>query len=429
MTALLLAIYLMLILIRPMDWWPPILGWQLVSAASIATTLTGFPILLSRGPLAWQRFPQLKAALAFLIGATLSYLPVFWLGGMQLAFQDIGKMVIFFAMILILVRTRHDFQILLWTVLVCIGWLAVHAILQHHRGYGFGGQLPLWRVRDRETGAGDWQAVGFGTFEDPNDLCTVLVVAIPLFYVQYKTTPNTIHQVLALVGVGLSSYGAWCTNSRGGVGAVFAMLASYVVSRLKGFRRYFMIAFAITFVTILAPSRFTGNLIPRDRSMLWGDGLAMFKSQPIFGIGYNDFRTYSSEHRVAHNTYIHTLAELGLLGYLPLFLMIYLTLLHLRRALNQKALISTKDYLLLAGVFSAVIGYLTGLYFISRQYQHIFYVILALAITVVSVVCDTYGIHTSVYGDRKQDIRRGLFWALGSVAIMWITVRVANALG
>ena len=431
MAPLLLAFYIMTIMVRPQDWWEPVRNWQLVTFGAILATIFSFPTLLGRFPIVFKRIPQLKAAMAFFVGLLFSILSQGWLTGVWLVFQEFGRVLFFFLLVLTLIQSVSDFKILLWAVLFCIGWLAIHAILQHNIGYGFGHQAPMSRLHKDMGETRVWveQAIAFGTFEDPNDLCTALVVAIPLFYVLFKITANPIQQVIALTGVGVTAYGVYCTNSRGGIIAVFGMLVSYVLTRLKGIRRYAVAAFGVTAVTILAPSRFSGHLVGHDRAVLWGDGIAMFKSNPIFGVGFKAFTDLSNEHLQAHNTYIHVLAELGLVGYLPFFLLIYLTAVLLRRTINELKSISKQDYLLLTGVYSACIGYMTALYFVSREYEHFFYLMMALPCTATIVYCDRHGLMNRVFGNIKKDVRQGVVWGLASVVILYFTVLAANILG
>ena len=48
------------------------------------------------------------------------------------------------------------------------------------------------------------------------------------------------------------------------------------------------------------------------RIQLWSDGLMFFQQSPLFGIGMENYRQFSRH--VAHNSFIHCFAELGLLG-------------------------------------------------------------------------------------------------------------------
>lgn len=62
-----------------------------------------------------------------------------------------------------------------------------------------------------------------------------------------------------------------------------------------------------------------GNL--NERTIIWREGLETFVEHPIFGVGSNMFRSVNSLGKVAHNTFISVLVELGLIG-LAMFVVI-----------------------------------------------------------------------------------------------------------
>jgi len=430
MNVFLLGIYIIIIMIRPMEWWEPVQGWQLINIGAIATWLVGVPVFLNRSRAIWQQIPQLKLAILFWFTLMLSFALHGYLGGILLVFQELGKVIFFFVLLVVLVEDLKGFNTLLWALQVGILFLAVHAILQHNTGVGFGGKLPSPRPNEL-TGEITYQARAFGTFDDPNDLCLLLVVGVPLFFVLYKIGANPLQKAFAISGCILSGYGAWCTNSRGGVVAAFGMIGAFVLVQMRGIKRYLTAGFAFSVVTVLAPSRFGGGggFIGKDRSELWGDGLNMFKSNPIFGVGYHEFVDNTARHQVAHNSFVHTLAEGGIAGYLPFFLLLYLTMVQLRRLINEKKIMSKQDYHILSGVFAALAGDFTGMYFISRQYQHIFYTLLAVSITLTYLVSKKYDLQSLIFGQARKDIRMGMLFGLGSIVVMWITIRLANVFG
>ena len=425
MIIFLLGLYLVIIIIRPMDWWEPVQDWQLVNYGAIALGLIGAPTLLSRFRVIWRQVPQLKIMVLFLIGLMLSYASHLKIGSTLMVFQDFGKVVVFFILLLVLTENLKSVNMLLMALQIGVMFLAIHAILQHHTMAGFGGKPPS--PRTSSTGEISYQARAFGTFDDPNDLCLMLVVGMPLFYSLFKTSTNPIQKIFTLVGAGLSAYGAWCTNSRGGVIAAFGMIGAFVLIRLTGVKRYLAAGFGFGIVTLLAPSRFGGGaLVGKDRSLLWGQGIEMFKSNTLFGVGYGTFADLSDNHLVAHNSFVHTLAEGGLVSYLPFFLLLYLTMVYLRRLLNQKQIISRTDHQILTGVFAALAGDFTAMYFISRQYQHILYALLAIAIMLTYLTSRKYDLYNHVFGPVKKDIRMGLLCGLGSIVVLWITIRIVN---
>ncbi len=424
----LLAVYIALIFIRPQEWWQPVYGYELVNVAAIATLVVSFPTLM-REQMTFRRVPEIKVALALLLGVTLSWLGNgLYFGGMLAAFQEFGKVVILYVLIIMLGRSAKGYTLLLWTILLCIGWMAIHGILQARTGSGFGGLEPTPRVLD--SGETIYQIVAFGIFNDPNDLCLAFIIAVPLLYSVFKASPSGPARILALCMIPLVGYGAWLTNSRGGVVGILGMLGAYAISRTKGLRRWVMVSAGVTIVFIVAPARFSSGMgVDVNRVSLWGESMDAFKTHPLFGIGWRNIMEYTSSYQVTHNSFINTLAELGLIGYIPFFLLIFLTMVHIRRAMNIPELAGNREHFYLSGLFSALVGYLTSVYFLTRQYNHVLYILLAMAITQVLIVCQDPAVNAEVFGSIKQDYRRGLVWCFASIPLMWLSIRLANLAG
>jgi O-antigen ligase len=51
------------------------------------------------------------------------------------------------------------------------------------------------------------------------------------------------------------------------------------------------------------------------RIALWRDGLSSFEKRPLIGVGSNMYRSVNSEGKVAHNSFISVLVEVGLIGF------------------------------------------------------------------------------------------------------------------
>ncbi|MCG3148420.1 MAG: hypothetical protein PCFJNLEI_01863 [Verrucomicrobiae bacterium] len=430
MPVYLLSIYIALIFIRPMDWWEPIMGWQLVTLAAIFTLLAGFPKIMDDFPQAWKAIPSVKHGFFFVFGCMLSWVPVFWFEGMWASFQEMFKIYILFVLVIVFGRTDKGYQLLTRTLLLCSLWMAIHAILQIHRGYGFADLRPRWRVRNPVTKEGDWQAIAFGIFEDPNDLCLIFIMAVPLFYAELRSKDSPLFRMLAMVGIPVVSYGVFCTNSRGGYLGIFAMVIAFLMSRTKGFKRWFLLGFSIFFLTTFAPSRFAAGIVGQsDRAILWGQGIAAWKTHPIFGVGFGDFGSYSNERKAAHNTYVHVLTETGVVGYLPFFLLVYFCFVILKRAMALGFQLRLGDKLFMAGLYSAAVGYFTSLYFLSRQKTHVPYIILGLMIAKAINVCQNQEMFDKVTHFKPQDYWRAIIFGFGSVIFMWVTIRIVNAIG
>jgi O-antigen ligase len=64
----------------------------------------------------------------------------------------------------------------------------------------------------------------------------------------------------------------------------------------------------------------TGNEISsgdlNGRLELWTQGIVSFEKHPLLGVGSNMYRSVNVENKVAHNSFISVLVELGLVGFI-----------------------------------------------------------------------------------------------------------------
>lgn len=98
----------------------------------------------------------------------------------------------------------------------------------------------------------------------------------------------------------------------------------------------------------------------------------------------------------------------------------------MRRLIALKTKIVPVDFNLLIGIYAGLTGYLTGIYFISRQYQHILYVLLGLAVSGTYVISERNGLQNQIFGSTQKDLRSGLIFSLGSIVLIWLLIRLAN---
>ncbi len=410
-----------------MDWNELVYGWPLVNYLAIFLLPAAFFSSTDREKRELWRTPQVKIAVFLLFAASISWLfYLHWFGGAWQTFQDFGKIILLYCLIILLVRDMKSFRIILWAVLLCIAWMAVHGILQIHRGYGFGGAEPLFRKENNI-----YQIKAFGIFSDPNDLCLVFILALPLLYSELRSLRNFSAKMASGGIIALVVCGAWLTNSRGGFVGLAGMLGALVTLKTKGLRRLFFLICCYVLLILSAPSRVASDagVVDTGRSTAWGDGIAMFKKYPIFGVGFNGFQDISSEGMVAHNSYISTLTELGLLGYIPWFLLISLTMVQIYRAIKLAEPFSREDSHRLIAIFAALFGYLGGIYFLSRAYDYVLYIFLGFALAETNIVSSKYGFREQIFDAWKKDAKRLVFAALASIPCMWTATRIANALG
>lgn len=425
MTTLLLGLYIALIFIRPMEWWDPVKGLPLVNFTAIGTLLMTMPRLLNQFQLIWRLVPEVRMCFFLLAAATLSHATSFYLSGAINAFQTFGKIVILYILVVFLGRNMKAFRFLLWVVFLSVAWLAVHGIVQHDTGYGFGGKQAFYR------GKGVYQIIAYGIFEDPNDLCLAFIIALPLLYVEFRAAANPLVKTVALALIPLVGYGAWLTNSRGGIVGIFGMISAYAIGRMQGFRRWLSIAVGVLTVTVLLPSRGSQlGMIDRDRVVSWGDGIGGWKSAPLFGIGYGNFGELTYKERAAHNSYVNALAELGIAGYAPFMILLCATLIHVRRASLRKDIVPRVNQLYLGGLFSALCGYLTSAYFLTRTYNPVLYILLALATCQVIISLPTHESYSElVLQPWRKDRKFCIQMVFATILGLYLSIRIAYMLG
>jgi O-antigen ligase len=181
--------------------------------------------------------------------------------------------------------------------------------------------IALWNLNHpyllaMKSDAGEWfyRLRGQGFVNDPNDFGQVLACVIPLMFIFWRPGKKFLNAVIVLLPVCILIFGAYLTHSRG---ALVALTAIGIVAarRRIGTLPALIIAGAL-FAGAMA-LQFTGGraistTAGEDRTSLWGQGLEIMKTHPIFGVGYGNFMDYASN--TAHNSIVVCAAELGAFG-------------------------------------------------------------------------------------------------------------------
>lgn len=188
-------------------------------------------------------------------------------------------------------------------------------------------------------GKGLWRGFAFsaygrvtGSYSNPLDLATFLVVVIPVLFVWgrwYLHKPKRVFGYFLLVLLfacllDTEAMGAW-------LGAGIATLAVLLSLRNVSARNYgwLLVAAAglLGCLTLWKSGRFLETFSwqeigKRDRIWMWQDALGMIRDRPLVGHGLNTFMANYLDYwvggerqpRYAHNCYLQLWAETGLLG-------------------------------------------------------------------------------------------------------------------
>ncbi len=172
------------------------------------------------------------------------------------------------------------------------------------------------------------------TGTNPDDLGAVLALGIPVaFYLAIGKTENKFTSLLRLVNyafvpsalLGIALSGTRTALIAAVPGLIFGFL---LLTRLGPAIRVAVVFLMITASLILVPfipeasferlattrTEISGGDL-NGRIHLWRQGLASFAEHPLLGVGGNMFRSVNVERKVAHNSFISVLVELGIIGF------------------------------------------------------------------------------------------------------------------
>jgi O-antigen ligase len=244
-----------------------------------------------------------------------------------------------------------------------------------------------------------------GTIGDPNELAAVLVAGLLLagaLVVILKRSPAL--RVAATTAMLLCAAGLFVTFSRGGLIALgFAMVAGVFIAgrwRKVALGALVLVSLtAITYFAVLAPQASRDRVLKADggtgRTDIWKVGSRMVSDHPVRGVGSGNFKIssihyvlkpgsikydYFIDHpKVAHNMYLHILAELGVVGLLLFVSIIAFALLSALHAARRFAEAGDEDMdLLTRAAMLAVLGMLAADFFLSGQLSKQLWLLLGL---------------------------------------------------
>jgi len=230
-------------------------------------------------------------------------------------------------------NSKKKFQVLVLMMLfVCLFVIANGAFDLFH-GVPAGGpsisettgdvNSNLWNLQHRyllvqasSTGELFYRLRGLGEINDPNDFGQMLACTIPLTFIFWRPKRSFRNLLLVILPVCVLLYGAYLTHSRG---VLLALAAVAVVAARRRIRTLPSLLLAGGLFVGSMAMNFTGGrdisaVSGADRTVLWGEGLQLFKAHPLFGVGLANMMDYTDTHKTAHNSVAVCAAELGLFG-------------------------------------------------------------------------------------------------------------------
>lgn len=424
MTFFFIQIYLILVLIRPQDY--P----QWIEAVSFPL----LPTVLGIAFFCWligreKSFaaPQYPLIAAFLVVLMLSKAVNGWSGGAIEQLQIFGPVVISFVLLANATTTVRRVTMTMFVFVISATVLAVHGVLQAQTGVGWTGELLSQDTRIQYL----------GIFEDPNDLGLLFDVCVPMaFYLSNRGGFAGLRRLFWLAAVVLLLWGIFLTDSRGALIAVAVIFAVYVWRR-RGPVSAGIVGAGFLALMMLLPSRLQELDIDEESAFgrvdAWYEGMQMWMSQPIFGVGANNFPEING--LTAHNSFVLVLAETGLVGYVIWFMFVTygfrMTLAVLRHSPEETAsevpAAWKTERSLAMTLLLAQVGFFSAAFFLSRSYVIILYLLTGLVLGWYTGARDRWPALPRF--ELSHDLVRWPLYAIGSVVALFVIVRALMLAG
>jgi O-antigen ligase len=291
---------------------------------------------------------------------------------------------------LLLVANLNSLARLRWFLLClvgCIGLLSLLAVLQYH-GVVDIPALATLEQKQFDEATGELQLIprlrGAGIYHDPNDLCLVLCVGMAVSLYRQGSFPIRAMRPLWFVPLGLFGYALILTQSRGGILGLLAGTLVLFCARFGWRRAIGLTAIAVPVLFLLSTGRQSHFDIgdkedtAQQRIQLWKEGLDLLREAPVFGVGCNEFAERAG--LVAHNSFVHCYAELGVFGgtlFTGAFFCAFWTL---QRLGSRRVPTLHPELRRLHAYLTAIVAaYAVGLLSLSRAYSVPTYMVLGLA--------------------------------------------------
>ncbi len=339
--------------------------------------------------------------LAYLLGALILYaaLSLTWCELPEAGVGALGRYALNAVLLLIVVGTLHRRREAIGLVTAYVAGATASAI------YGV--------LFTSDTDISDPVGRVSGTIGDANELSAVLVAGFVLSVgLSLVARPSPVLQAGAWAGAAVCLVGSFMTLSRGGFVALALVLVASIIfgGRWRGGAVWIAVLVALTgmfYLSTLAPPQALDRLTAGDggtgRTDIWTVGWRMVQDQPVLGVGVGNFQTASIHYLlvpggierdefivdrplVAHNTYLHVLAELGAVGLTAFVLIIFLSLRSALRAALVFGSRGERDMELLSrAVLIGLIGILVADFFISEQFSKQLWLLLGLGPALLAI--------------------------------------------
>lgn len=375
-----------MLFIRPAEFHPALWGLPIYEVCILTCLVVSYPLVAAQmNPRALIGRPINACIAGMLVAIVLSHLSnVEPIRAFDHGVEFIKLLLYYFLLVAIVDTPRKLERFLAWLAVFAL-LITSLAVLHYHHII----QIPALQFLETDLdGSGRQESTiqrlgSTGLFQDPNDMCLMLVMAMTASLYQIIELRRW-YWIGPLVVFG---HALTLTHSRGGFIGMLAALVAFMLGRF-GRRAIPLGLLVLPIVFVLFAGRQTdlrlSNATGISRIQLWAEGLTMFLKHPLFGIGSHRFDEFASH--VAHNSFIHCYTELGMFGgtlFLGAFYLALWTLVRLGGAEVPPlppSLSRMRPYIL-----AIVAGYAGGLLSLSCSYTIPTYTVLGLSAVYVQL--------------------------------------------
>jgi putative inorganic carbon (HCO3(-)) transporter len=310
---ILTVIYIVLTIISPEQFGPAWAHYHALEYLAGMVILASLPNLLSGQYL--RSSTQMFLLVGLFVAIAFSEVANGWFGGVLVSWQAFLPSAAIFFFVATNVTTIRRLKVVTLAAVASCMIVVVEALCGYYgrfRGDTF--VLHDYLFSHDEVVGNLFRLRGVGFLNDPNDFAQILLVALPLLFITWRPRRLVHNSLLVCMPACVLLWAIYLTHSRG------ALIGSVVLILMAARERLGATASAVLTGALalgMMALDFTGGRAisaseGAERLDAWASGLELFKSAPIFGVGFGSFADLNGI--TAHNSFVLCLAELGLVG-------------------------------------------------------------------------------------------------------------------
>lgn len=313
------VLYFVTYYLTPATIFGPLAAYRIMLIFAVLVVVVSIPAL--QGSSIWKT-PQTLALIGLAIATFMSILVgAHWMGGGLSAFLLFVPNAFAYFLVCLHCNSKKKLQVIVLMLLFVCLFVIARGAVELRQGLPTGQEAE---ERDVDSSyfigmgndAGEWfyRLRGMGEIHDPNDFAQIIVTTIPLLFIFWQKRRIVRNTVLVILPMGVLLWGDYLTHSRGSILALLAVVIMAARRRVGTIPALILAGalFAGASALNFAGGRQISASAGEDRTALWGEGLQLLKSHPIFGVGFGNMPDYTM--LTAHNTIVVCAAELGFFG-------------------------------------------------------------------------------------------------------------------